>query len=150
MKYNKKEDVFLLKKTIFILSLVIIILLSMYNITYATTIDDIISGGDDFLKAGQTGTHTGFSWEGITGASDLIYNTLLTLGIVIAMIVAAVLGIKFITSSVEEQAKIKESLIPFVVGCVIIFGAFGIWKLITNVLEEVQTSSIIIEVAQNK
>ena len=52
-----------------------------------------------------------------------------------AVVVAAYLGIKFITSSVEEQAKVKESLIPFVVGCVVIFGAFGIWKLVTNLLE---------------
>lgn len=137
-----------MKKTIFILSLVIIMLLSIYNITYATTIDSIISGGDSFLQAGQGGTHTGFSWEGITGASDLIYNTLLTLGVVIAVIVAAFLGIKFITASVEEKADVKQSLIPFVIGCVIIFGAFGIWKVVTEVLEDVQTSSITVQVAQ--
>lgn len=148
MKYNKKEDVFLLKKTIFILSVVIIMLLAMYNITYATSIDDIISGGDDFIDAGKTGTHTSFSWEGITNASDMIYNTLLILGVIVAVIVAAVLGIKFITGSVEEKADIKESLIPFIIGCVVIFGAFGIWKLVTNVLEDVQTSSIAIQIAE--
>lgn len=142
MKYNKKEDVFILKKTIFIICLIILILLSICNITYATTMDDIISGGDDFIGAGQLGSGIGLSWEGITQASDLIYNTLLLLGVAIAVIVAAFLGIKFITGSVEEKADIKQSLIPFIIGCVVIFGAFGIWKLVTGILEDVQTSSI--------
>ena len=39
--------------------------------------------------------------------------------------------------SVEEQAKIKETLIPYVIGCVIIFGAFGIWKLLVTLLSSI-------------
>ena len=39
--------------------------------------------------------------------------------------------------SMDEKAKVKESLIPFVIGCVIIFGAFGIWKLIATILQDV-------------
>lgn len=124
-----------MKKRVFILLLVITILLSLYNVTYATGLDGIMDGADSFLDVGKGSQNQGFSWEGITNASDLIYNTLLTIGIVVAVVVAAFLGIKFITSSVEEQAKVKESLIPFVVGCVVIFGAFGIWKLVTGLLE---------------
>jgi len=120
---------------IFIVSLVIIILLSVYNITYATSIDNIMSGAENFMDAGKNSSNTGFQGANMKSALDLIYNILLTLGIIITVIVGAFLGIKLMTSSVEEQAKVKESLIPFVVGCVIIFGAFGIWKLVTNLLE---------------
>ena len=38
-------------------------------------------------------------------------------------------------SSVEEQAKIKELLVPYVAGCIVIFGAFGIWKLAVNIFK---------------
>ena len=31
--------------------------------------------------------------------------------------------------SAEEKAQIKDALIPFVIGCIVIFGAFGIWKI---------------------
>ncbi len=34
--------------------------------------------------------------------------------------------------SVEAKAQIKEKLIPYVVGCAIMFGAFGIWKSISR------------------
>ena len=51
-----------------------------------------------------------------------------------AVIIGMVIGIQFMTASVEEKAKIKESLVPYVVGCVVVFGAFGIWKLAVTVL----------------
>ena len=44
-------------------------------------------------------------------------------------IIAGILGIKFMIGSAEEKAQIKDALIPFVIGCIVIFGAFGIWKI---------------------
>mgnify|MGYP004462976181 FL=1 len=64
-----------------------------------------------------------------------MYNIFLMLGIVLAVLIGAVLGIKFITGSIEEQAKIKEALIVYLVGCIIIFGAFGIWRFMVNTLK---------------
>lgn len=126
-----------MKKVVFILLLVITILISIYNVTYASSIDSIFSGADQFIEAGKGGGTTGIKKQDIANASDLIYNTLLIIGIVVVVIVGAVLGIKYMTSAVEEQAKIKETLVPFVVGTVIIFGAFGIWKLVTGILENI-------------
>ena len=37
--------------------------------------------------------------------------------------------------SIEQKAKVEDSLIPYIVGCVVIFGAFGIWKLVLTILE---------------
>ena len=48
-----------------------------------------------------------------------------------------VIGIQFITSGVEGKAKVKEKLIPYGVGCVVAFGAFGIWRLVLNILQDV-------------
>ena len=31
------------------------------------------------------------------------------------------------------QTKVKESMIPFIIGCVVVFGAFGIWKAVVLV-----------------
>ena len=35
----------------------------------------------------------------------------------------------------EEKVKVKETLIPYVAGCIIIFGAFTIWKVVVEVLK---------------
>lgn len=65
---------------------------------------------------------------------DQIYFTMLTIAIVLAFFVGAVLGIQFITSGAVGQAKVKEKLIPYALGAFVIFGAFGIWRIAYNVL----------------
>ena len=55
------------------------------------------------------------------------------IGTIVAVIYASVLGIRFMLGSVEEKAEIKESLIPFIVGCVIVFGGFVLWKIIIEI-----------------
>jgi len=123
-----------MKKKLLILFLVLAILMSMYSVTYAFGIDTILEGSENFIKAGQD-ERFNINTQGIYNTSDLIYNTLLILGIAAIAIVGIVLGIKYVSSSVEEQAKIKETLVPYIVGSVVIFGAFGIWKLVTEILE---------------
>ena len=100
--------------------------------TSDTTIGTIISGADDFLNMGDSNV---LPEDNIQEMSNIIYNTLLIIGIIIAVIVGLFLGIQFVTGSVEQKSKIKESLIAYIVGCVVIFGAFGIWKLVVTVLQ---------------
>lgn len=100
--------------------------------TSDTTISTIISGADDFLASGKEDV---LPEDNIKNMSNIIYNTLLIIGIVIAVIIGLFLGIQFVTGSVEQKSKIKESLIAYTVGCIIIFGAFGIWKIVVNILQ---------------
>ena len=67
-----------------------------------------------------------------------VYNILLFIGLALAIIVGIILGIQFMAGSVEQKAKVKDSLVPYIVGCIVIFGAFGIWKLVLTLLESVQ------------
>ena len=41
------------------------------------------------------------------------------------------------TAGIEQQAQIKQALIPYVVGCVVVFGAFGIWKIAIEILKNI-------------
>ncbi len=120
------------------ITLLITILLCMFlfphNIVQATSLSNIFGGADDFVNKGKADADNTLDMEALNNASDLVYNTLLILGTCIAVIIAVVLGIQFITGSVEQKVKVKESLIPFVIGCVVIFGAFGIWRLVIVIL----------------
>lgn len=58
-----------------------------------------------------------------------IYNILFPIGVAVTVIIGGVLGTKFMMASADDKAKIKESMIPYVAGCIVIYGAFGIWKL---------------------
>ena len=37
-------------------------------------------------------------------------------------------------ASAEDKAKIKEAMIPYVIGCIVIYGAFFIWKVVIMVV----------------
>ena len=57
--------------------------------------------------------------------------------LIIAFIIGMILAMQFMTGSIEAKSKVKESLIPYIAGCVVIFGAFGIWKLVVIILRNI-------------
>lgn len=103
------------------------------NIVQAAGISDFITGGDSFISAGR-GSGVSIDSNKLKSTSSTVVNILTVVGMIIAIIMAAVLGIQFMLGSVEEKAKVKDALIPFVIGCVVIFGAFGIWKIFINIM----------------
>lgn len=102
------------------------------NIVQADGISDVITGGDSFIKAGED-EDVSIDKTKLQNASNVIYNILLLAGMVAAVVISGILGIKFMIGSAEEKAQIKDALIPFVIGCIVVFGAFGIWKMFIEI-----------------
>ena len=123
------------KKVILVLMIVAVTLMINVNMTYAADdtkdISDVFTGAEDFLD--KAGSSSAVDEGKLQSTSNLIYRILFVFGMAIAVVISAVLGIKFMIGSTEEKAQIKEALIPFVLGCIVVFGAFGLWKLIVTV-----------------
>ena len=68
--------------------------------------------------------------DGITTTAKTITNLIWILSIVISVIVLMIIGVKYIIGGVQEKAEYKKSLIPVVVGIVVIVSA----TTITNFL----------------
>lgn len=119
-----------------ILAIILIIVINVMffniNIVQASDISDVITGGDNFLNSGKSGSAK-IDEDELQNTSTVIYNILLILGICIAVLISAILGIKFMIGSVEEKAQVKDSLVPFVIGCIVVFGAFGFWKIFVTI-----------------
>lgn len=96
-------------------------------------LEDMINDADEFISKGTSE----ISQEALSNFSKTLYNILLSIGIVVAVIVGALIGIKLMTSSIEENAEAKKLLVPYVVGCVVVFGGFTIWKLVVTVLQNI-------------
>ena len=116
---------------ILIISMLLLILIFPTKVL-ATDIDELIGKGQNFLSKGDPLENV-INVDELQSTSKNIYNLLLTIGIAIAVIVGAILGIKIITAEVEEKAKLKEMIIPYILGCVIVFSAFSIWKTIVQI-----------------
>ena len=122
-----------------ILISIIVQTISITNVK-ATTLDDIFEVGNIFINEGKTQSRKNsainYSEFRLTVAS--IGNILTSLGVVLAVIIGAILGIQIMCGSVEQQAKVKEMLMPYAIGCIVIFGAFGIWKLAITIFSQIQ------------
>lgn len=68
--------------------------------------------------------------EGLVNVGGNIVSIITTIGIIVAVIVLLVLGIKYMMGSAAEKAEYKKTMIPYLVGAVLIFGASAIAKAV--------------------
>lgn len=68
----------------------------------------------------------------ITDVGSNIVGILQTVGIVLSIIILIVLGIKYMMGSAEEKAEYKKTMIPYVVGAILIFAASALAGVIVN------------------
>lgn len=99
--------------------------------TPSITLDDIINNGNSFLNIGDSSNIT--TETEVKDISDWVSGILLTIAIGVTLISAIIMGINFLTQTVEDKAKIKESMTPWVIGIFISFGAYTIWKITMNI-----------------
>ncbi len=102
--------------------------------TYDDGLEQSMTDADDFIT---DGSNDKLDMQDFQTQFGDIYNIVLQIGVGLAVIVGIVLGVKFILSSVEGKAEVKKMLITYVISCVVIFGSFGIWKIIVTVLQTV-------------
>lgn len=118
------------------LSIIIICTLLISNVMLYTdvfAIGDILSSGDSFLEAGTNATTAMPATDKLQTLSDTVSSVLLTIALGVTLISAFVMAINFAIQSVEDKAKVKEAMVPWIIGILISFGAFGIWKLTMTV-----------------
>lgn len=73
----------------------------------------------------------------LASGSETIFNALFAVGTGIAVIVGAILGIQFMTAGIDKKVEVKQALYPYIISCVVLFGAYGIWKLVVTIMNEV-------------
>ncbi len=117
---------------------IMVIFIILFNLfipnAYAGPLQDIMNRAEGFVKNGENGGNV-INNDALKEGSNTLYNVLLVIGIAVAFIWGIVLGIQFVTGSLGEKADVKKNLIVYVIGCIIIFGAFGIWRLLLQLLQ---------------
>ena len=125
---------------ILLIVLVLLIINTLIPIK-VNAISDMFSAADDFLSKGES-PKTVIDEGKLQSTSSTIYKWLMIIAICVAVIIGAILGVQFITGSIEGKAKIQEALVPYIIGCLIVFGAFFIWKILVNVGNDLEGDTI--------
>ena len=109
---------------------------TMKILTTIATILLIISMGASVVYADGITTDTlKPTYQGtgdIQTVGQKIMGIINTVGVVIAVVILMILGIKYMMGSAEEKAEYKKTMIPYIIGAVLIFGATTIANAVYN------------------
>lgn len=128
------KKMYIIKKIVISIILASIIIAPTY--VQASTIGTVIQAGDNFISAGSS-LGSPVNGAALADVSSSIYNIFLGVAIVVAVALAAYLGIQYMVSSAMDKAKVKESFLALAIGCIVAFGAFGIWKVLVTMLGKI-------------
>lgn len=101
--------------------------------TSEESLNDMVDDADKFVSKGAIK----YNSTTLQNFSKTFYNILLTVGVFVAVIVGATLGIKLMVSGIEEKADVKKMLLIYLIGCIVVFGGFAIWKLVVDIMQNV-------------
>ena len=82
------------------------------------------------VLSGLTGNSTSVQTNDLTNVGNNIVTIIQVVGIVIAVIVLLVIGIKYMIGSASEKAEYKKTMIPYIVGALLIFAGTSLVRVI--------------------
>lgn len=103
-------------------------------------LEEIINMGENWVTTGKDVAET----DQLTLDTSLlktklsaIYNVFLVAATIIAIIVGAILGVKFMAAGIDKKVEVKQALFPYLISCLVVFGSFGIWRLVVVLMSEI-------------
>lgn len=120
-----------MKKTMKLISMLLMVVMICFTLTTvvsavpaANKVDGIVSNIDNATATGA---------DKVSTIGGQIADIITTVGIVVAVIVILILGIKYMMGSASEKAEYKKTMIPYVVGAMLILGGSAIVKIIFSI-----------------
>lgn len=113
-----------MKKLDKVLSVLMIVLMIACICTTVFASDGILkqlNGKDPTVNVSTIGT-----------IGNKILTIVTSVAMVLAVVLVAILGVKYMMGSTEEKAEYKKSMIPYLVGAVLVFGAAAIGKAVVG------------------
>ena len=117
-----------MKKLTKILTIILLvaIMLTVQTVVVKATYSEQVEGLFDVEAEGT---------DNIMNVGGNIVSIVTTIGIIVAVVVLLVLGIKYMMGSASEKAEYKKTMIPYIVGALLIFGASAIAKAVIAISE---------------
>ena len=118
-----------MKKTVKIIS--IILLVTMLLATVAST----VYAADVGDTLGKMDGKSDVKNDQLVAIGNRVVNIIQVVGIVVAVVILLIIGIKYMVGSASEKAEFKKSMIQYIVGAVLIFAGTSIVKVIYSLLQ---------------
>ena len=121
-------------KIISVIALMLVLLMPVNSQAF-TSFDKTKQQADDFVKKGENSNLVDTSK--ITDIMLPIGQFLVGIGAVVVIVVTIIMGIKYMGADPNTRAKLKQQLIGLIISAIVIFGAYGIWRIVYIFMDEV-------------
>lgn len=111
---------------------IILTMLVLSTNVEAKTLKEMSDAANSFI---EEGSHTDIDFDPITEEFAGLGSILTTIGAGVMVAVVTYMGIKYLISGPEAQAKLKTQLIGVAVSGCVIFGAYAIWTIVVSVAQ---------------
>lgn len=98
---------------------------------------NILNTGENWEKTGKQHANKTMDTDDVNDVSGKLYNLLLAVATAVAIIVGTMLGVQFMAAGIDKKVEVKESLFPYLISCIVVFGSLGIWKLVVTLMSEI-------------
>lgn len=116
------------KKVLMFIATLVFVLGMCSSVVLAADPSNIMDG----MNSANKNTNT----KELTNLGGNILDILQVIGIIAGAIILVVLGLKYMMGSLEEKAEYKKTMIPFVVGAIVVMAAptltKGIFTMVQN------------------
>ena len=110
-------------KIISILTIILCVVMSASTVCFADIAPGSITGEGALDAAAE---------QNISNIGNTVAGIIRNVGIVLAVIIVMVLGLKYMMGSAQEKAEYKKTMIPYIVGAVLLFGASAIATMVIS------------------
>lgn len=138
IRYNKKNieskgRKMIYKKKTFIIFILILSILTIFS-SASMAISDPITDPNSYKPGGINPSEANV----VASKAGIIFNVISTIGIIVAVITIIVIGIKYMIGSVEEKVEYKKTMIPYLIGVVMIGSISVIVRLIASLAANIE------------
>ena len=115
-----------MKKTVKILSMLLIVMITVFAFSNFSFADEV--------KIGDITPEYKGSTSGMLGIAKNVTGLIRNVAIIASVIIIMVLGVKYMIGSVEEKAEYKKSFMPLIIGIILVVAATTIASFIFNLV----------------
>lgn len=129
------------KKFFMTIIFLLIVIMSITNVSFAAdAIDEKDMTGFDVIdNLAEWIVDNDITSEKIQSRAQIVMGIVNVVGIISSVVVLMILGIKYMSSSIEEKAEYKKTFIYYVLGAVLLFVAPTLANIIYNISIQVTT-----------
>ena len=117
------------KKVMIILTIFMLIILVVFNFSFAATIDNPMGNPNQYKPGGLQNA------DEVKNIGNVIIGIVQFIGSFVSVLVLIVMGIKYMTGSVEEKAEYKKTMVPYIIGAILVFAITNILGIVNSVTE---------------